>query len=124
MRIISKIALLHLASAGWNSGNGSTATPWPPVSKRCRDWLIGHRATIKRWSTSGFRHDWATVFHAFAALSRNITELTAVLGRSHRKRRAEGCGVRRNDMVDTLCCRRDTHFVGQDADDLTSWHVR
>jgi len=38
------------------------------------------------------------------------------LGRSHRKHRAEGCGVTRNDMVDTLCGQRDNDFVGQDAD--------
>jgi hypothetical protein len=29
-----------------------------------------------------------------------------------------------NGMVDTLCCQRDTDFVGQNADDLASWHVR
>ena len=50
----------HLARVGSNSGSGSTATPWPLASKRLRDWLIGRRATIKPWSTSGFRHDWVT----------------------------------------------------------------
>jgi hypothetical protein len=49
-----------------------------------------------------------TFFHAFAALSRNITEFTAVLGAPTGCRRVRRDG---NDMVDTLCCQRDTDFV-------------
>jgi hypothetical protein len=56
--------------------------------------------------------------------SRNSTQFQAVLGALPPQ--APSRRVRRdaNDMVDTLCCQRDTDFVGQDADDLTSWHVR
>ena len=65
-----------------------------------------------------------TFFHAFAALSRNITEFTAVFGALPPQAPSRRVQRDANDMVDTLCCQRDTDFVGQDADDLTSWHVR
>jgi hypothetical protein len=45
-------------------------------------------------------------------------------GRSRRKHPPERVRRDANGMVDTLCCQRDTVFVGQDADDLASWHVR
>jgi hypothetical protein len=65
-----------------------------------------------------------TFFRAFAALSRNITEFTAVLGRSRRKHRAEGCGLRIMIRLTRFVVGETLIFVGQDADDLTSWHER
>jgi hypothetical protein len=69
------------------------------------------------------------LFRSRAALEAEILVLRHQLNVLHRKspgRLAFSRRVRRdaNDMVDTLCCQRDTDFVGQDADDLTSWHVR
>jgi hypothetical protein len=48
-------------------------------------------------------------------LEPQVTEFMAVLGRSHRKHRAEGWRRDANDTIDRLCCQRDTDLVSQEC---------